>query len=355
MFKAAHLFFFLIVAFPVLGQEASTELSKGLVAEDRGDLIEAQRRFLLVLEAGLTEVPPVVDSVAAYRIYKLSARLDFSMSTGFGFKEGLVFLEAAASQGYPPAQFSLGSLIAQAYVKKPEEILVRAFAGRFDSRDAHNLITAAAEADYYPALMELAEHYRHGSFGALQDPSYAAELEGKGIALALAAVDSGDPEAAVDVAMYIRMGRGLEKSDEAQQEMENKATLLFEARALAGSVEAKRTLMFRYVKGLSNISELEARAKAEYWAKGYLEGSKSFSAVTWVASLYADRKIGKDPIVVAHALYNFATTLDDSTEYAATTRDELGKTMTHTELDLARRLARSCVEDGMKGCLSQFP
>ena len=361
MSRIAALIFFVFAASPALCDQRSAELKLGLAAEDRGDLIEAKAHYLSVIEIGLEEGPSRIDSEAAYRLYGLSVNLSLSRETGFGFEQGVVFLEAAAAQGYPAAQYFLGYLISQTYKDNPNKNLVRAFSGRLNLQDANKLMKAAADAGHYGAFMELAEHYRDGSFGALQDPSYADELERQGIALATFAVAAGDPEAADNLAYYIRTGRGdkregSEEAEKASREMDYTATKLFEESAKAGSVSAMRTLMYRYTDEEKNdLSETEARARAEYWAKNYLQGASNFAAVTWVARLYQDSKIGQRPAVAAHALLNFASTLTDSSEYAAKTRDELGAAMTKVELDEARKLARMCVEDGMTACLGSFP
>ncbi|MCW3783896.1 hypothetical protein [Defluviimonas salinarum] len=332
------------------GEDFSPEMQKCFATLDRWQNAEATTCFLLVAytpdKVGATE-NDVVE--ANYRLYELS------LIMRLGHKVAIQHLEYAAKSGHPAAQNHLSYLITTTYGSKPNKAINEALGSRYSLRDAHNLLKAASDAGYYPAMIKLAADYRNGTGGALKDPVYAQELELKGVELALGAANAGDAEAAEDLSRYAIRGIGMPESMEQMKFYEDMAYRIYEARAESGSIKTKRFLAIRY-SGIRPPENDQERARAEYWALSYLSAAQDYDAATMVAGLYGEEKFGSGPgpKTIAHILYNYASTLDDG-DFAARQRDEIAAELTKSQTDTALRVARLCVDDGIPACIQQLP
>ncbi|AXI53663.1 hypothetical protein C1J05_03305 [Sulfitobacter sp. JL08] len=339
------IFIFILVLFPIyaIGQNSSSVMEKAFAAVDRADNETAIKLFLeAVINPGTHGVDEAERIEANYQLFDL-------LAIG-AFDTAIIFLETAAIEGHPAAQNHFGYLITQLYRKNPSKALQKALGGKYDRRDAIRFITTASDAGYYPAVMRLADYYEDGSNGAIQDPAYAEELYARGFALAEEAMAGGDPNAAEDIARYYERGQGTEKSLAQANRAKVAVIYLLEDQAVAGNIEAQRRLMYKLIDAEVLRISPDTQRDAEDWAIIWLVNRDDHNSMATVARLYAEGKLGGGNLVMAHALYNTASTLGE-TDFAATKRDEVADRMTSQQIREAQVRARKCVSLGLAGCL----
>ncbi len=344
-----YIYVFILVLLPVdaLGQNSSSVMEKAFAALDRSDNETATKLFLeAAINPGTHGVNDTERIEANYQLFDL---LVFgSMDTA------IIFLETAANEGHPAAQNHFGYLITQLYRKNPSKPLQKALGEKYDLRDAIRFVTAASDAGYYPAVMALADYYKHGANGVLQDPAYAEELYARGFALAEEAMAGGHPEAAEDIARYYELGLGTEKSLARANRAKVGEIYLLEDQAVEGKAEAQRLLMLRLIDAEVLRISPDTQRDAEDWAIIWLVNRDDYHSMTTVARLYVQGRLGGGNLVIAHALYNTASTLVEDarhTDFAATKRNEIADRMTSQQIRQAQDLARKCVSLGLAGCL----